>query len=105
MTGTKASMLPPGAAAPARKRLNSGTPHLCTPKGLAKLGEVGEARCCQTYEASPDFTEYAGPPFQAGLRFLGVSLAASRNWSRAHGTFRALREPAPGSRGEQPGRR
>src|SRR3954462_15922130 len=58
VTGTKASMWPPGATAPARKRLILGALCLCTPKGLAKIRDFGEARRRQTDETSPDFTEY-----------------------------------------------
>src|SRR3954454_6501924 len=32
------------AAQPARKRLILGAPRRCTPKGLAKIGEVGETQ-------------------------------------------------------------
>src|SRR3954451_7128446 len=45
-----------GAAAPARKRLNLGAPYRCTPKGLAKIGEVGEARNCHI----PNFPRFTG---------------------------------------------
>src|SRR3954453_9378616 len=67
VTGTKASMWPPGATAPARKRLVLGALCLCTPKGLAKIHDFGEARRRQTDETSPDFTEYADPPSEAGF--------------------------------------
>src|SRR4051794_17258470 len=36
------------AAQPARKRLALGALRLCTPKGLAKIGEVGKSQCRQT---------------------------------------------------------
>src|SRR6478735_6383719 len=44
VTGTKASMGPPGAAAPARKRLALGTLHPWQESGLAKIRGFGEAR-------------------------------------------------------------
>src|SRR4051812_19581896 len=43
VTGMNDSKEASGAAAqPARKRLTLGAPRRCTPKGLAKFGEVGE---------------------------------------------------------------
>jgi hypothetical protein len=44
-------------------------------KGLAKFGEVGEARRRQTDDTSPDFTEYADPPSGRVLRFYGFGVA------------------------------
>src|SRR3954447_25076101 len=43
-TGTKASMTPPGAAAPAWKRLALGTLLPQQESGLAKIGDFGETR-------------------------------------------------------------
>ena len=70
------------AAQPARKRLILGVLCRCTPKGLAKIGEVGEARCRQTYKSSPDFTEYADPPSEAGFAFQGSGFAVSATCTR-----------------------
>src|SRR4051794_14559736 len=91
------------AAQPARKRLILGALFRCTPKGLAKLGEVGEAHCRQANDF-PGLGRYADPPFEAGFAISGSSFAASRKWSRARSGFRAHGERAPGFRGEQPGK-
>src|SRR3954468_20390150 len=51
VTGTNESKRASGVAAqPARKRLALGARLPCTPKGLAKIGEVGQSLNCQINE-------------------------------------------------------
>src|SRR3954451_22887076 len=54
------------AAQPARKRLALGALYRCTPKGLAKIGEMREARCRQTHEF-PASSRYGRPAFRGGF--------------------------------------
>src|SRR5688500_15293987 len=54
--------VPPGCSAPARKRLILGALCRCTPKGLAKIGEVGEALDCHT-ENFPGLGRICRPAF------------------------------------------
>src|SRR3954469_22749155 len=56
------------AAQPAWKRLILGTPRRCTPKGLAKIRGLGEARSRKTDEL-PGQPDYAAPPLRRVLRF------------------------------------
>ena len=103
VTGTNDSKRASGVAAqPARKRLNLGALCPCTPNRAC------ENRRFRGSSSSPNDRDFpASPDMQTRLsrrvllfRVLGV--AASRKWSRARSGFRAQRERAPGSRGEQP---
>jgi len=67
-----------------------GALYRCTPKGLAKIGEVGKYLDCHT-ENFPAPAGMADPPFEAGFALWGAGVAASRKWSRARSGFRAQR--------------
>src|SRR3954454_11632670 len=54
------------AAQPTRKRLILGALYRCTPKGLAKIGEVGKALDRQI-RYFPGLGRYADPPFPGGF--------------------------------------
>src|SRR5215211_491639 len=72
VTGTNDSKRASGVAAqPARKRHASGALFRCTPKGLAKIGEVGEAHDCQIDEF-PRPRRYARPALRGGFCYFGV---------------------------------
>src|SRR5215210_3133840 len=62
------------AAQPARKRLTLAALCRCTPKGLAKIDEVGEAHCRQTNEF-PGLSRHADPPFPGGFLRYGFWVA------------------------------
>ena len=47
-------------------------------KGLAKIGEVEEARSCKPSEFPATSAGYADPPSEAGFAFQGFGIAASR---------------------------
>src|SRR3954452_20972826 len=65
------------AAQPARKRLTLGALRRCTPKGLAKIGEVGKAldRQSDTFPASAGMQTRL---FQAGFCLWVLGVSASR---------------------------
>src|SRR3954463_4849720 len=66
--GSKVSLL--GCSAPARKRLTLGALCRCTPKGLAKFGEVEEALACAD-ECFPASSRYGRPAFRGGFLLYG----------------------------------
>src|SRR5690242_1620681 len=69
VTGTKESKRASGVAAqPARKRLAWSALRLRQEMGLAKIGELGEARSCPT-SSFPALAGYADPPPRRVLRF------------------------------------
>src|SRR4051795_8614850 len=61
------------AAQPARKRLALGAPCRCTPKGLAKIGEVGKDQSCQRM-IFPGLGRTCRPALRGGFLLMGVSL-------------------------------
>src|SRR4051794_17218973 len=79
------------AAQPARKRLTLGALRQCTPKGLAKIREVGEALIAR-YRDPPASAGMQTRPSRRVLLFQGSGVAASRRWSRARRLFRAPRK-------------
>src|SRR5690242_13451935 len=91
------------AAQPARKRLVLGTLCRCTPKGLAKIGELGEARSCDL-PSFPVLAGYADPPPQAGFAILGFEYLGLAEQGTARAGLRAHGEPARLSPPHQPDR-
>src|SRR3954469_7476838 len=65
------------AAQPARKRLTLGALCRCTPKGLAKIGEVGETLDCHT-ERFPGLGRICRPALPGGFLRYGFWVSASR---------------------------
>src|SRR3954470_279117 len=83
------------AAQPARKRLTLGALRRCTPKGLAKIGEVGEALDRQINELLRP-----RPDMQTRLprRVFALWVSLSRSSAKCRAGLRVQREPAPSFR-------
>src|SRR3954447_3964752 len=92
------------AAQPTRKRLILGALHRCTPKGLAKIGEVRKSRGCHTPEIFPGLGRYADPPFPGGFLLMGSGCLGLAEIGTARAGLRAHSERAGLSSVHQPDR-
>src|SRR5215213_6009503 len=88
------------AAQPARKRLTLGALCRCTPKGLAKISAVREARSCQGTNFRPRPDMQTRLPRRV-LRFWVLVCGLAKE-GHTRGRFRAFCEPARLSPAHQP---
>src|SRR5690348_8060188 len=91
VTGSNESKIASGVAAqPARKRLILGALCRCTPKGLAKISELREARYRQITDSRP-WPDYADPPSEAGFCLWVLGRGPRRNRDRTRRIARTSR--------------